>query len=61
MLLALGTGIPALVMARNDLAQMRTGAVDERGRYQTEWGRNKAIIGIVIGVPLRPVLAADPV
>jgi hypothetical protein len=47
---ALATGIPALVMAGHDLEQMRVGAVDVRGRSTTEWGRNKAIVGIMLGV-----------
>jgi hypothetical protein len=49
-LVALGTGIPALVMAGNDLERMRQGLRDPEGRRDTELGRNKAIVGVVVAV-----------
>jgi hypothetical protein len=52
MVVALATGIPALVMAGNDLERMRQGTMDQQGRLVTEWGRNKAIGGVVIGLLL---------
>lgn len=47
---ALATGIPAVVMANHDLHKMRTGLVDPAGRLATEHGRNKAVVGIVLGL-----------
>ena len=49
-IVALATGIPALVMACNDLEQMRAGAVDSFGQSVTEFGRNKAILGVVLAL-----------
>lgn len=49
-LVALGTGIPAWVMASGDLPQMQSGVVDPEGRIPTEYGRNKAVVGIVLGM-----------
>ena len=49
-LIALGTGIPALVMARRDLERMRQGVLDPEGRLLTELGRNKSIVGVVLAV-----------
>jgi hypothetical protein len=49
-LLALTLGIPTLIMAGNDLEKMRAGAVDPEGRSLTEFGRNKAIVGIVLAM-----------
>jgi hypothetical protein len=48
MLVWLVTGIPALVMARNDLEQMRRGTIDPSGRGRTDTGRVKAIIGLIL-------------
>jgi hypothetical protein len=48
MVVSLATGIPALVMARNDLEQMRRGNVDAQGRSRTDLGRVKAIVGIIL-------------
>jgi hypothetical protein len=42
------TGLPALLMARHDLSQMRRGAVDPGGRRITELGRNKVVAGLVL-------------
>jgi hypothetical protein len=50
LLAALGLGIPALVMARRDLEQMRTGGVDPGGQPLSEFGRNKALVGIILGM-----------
>jgi len=47
---ALGTGIPALVMAGHDLERMRRKELDEDGRSVTELGRNKAVVGLVLAV-----------
>jgi hypothetical protein len=47
-LAGMGFGIPALMMARNDLERMPSGAVDPEGRPLTEFGRNKSIVGIVL-------------
>lgn len=47
-LAALGTGIPAWVMADRDLPRMVTGMVDPQGRTTTEYGRNKAIVGVIL-------------
>jgi hypothetical protein len=49
-LMALCTGIPALVMASGDLARMRSGELDAEGAPATEMGRNKAIAGLVLAV-----------
>jgi hypothetical protein len=49
-LVALATGIPAVVMANRDLDRMKTGLVDPAGRTATEYGRNKAMVGIVLGL-----------
>jgi hypothetical protein len=49
-LVALGCGLPALVMARTDLARMREGAIDPEGRSLTEFGQNKAVVGIALAV-----------
>jgi hypothetical protein len=49
-LLALATGIPALVMAGNDLKQMQQGVMDPDGHAATERGRNKAVVGVVLAV-----------
>ncbi len=54
--LALATGIPALVMASRDLEQMRQWLRDPDGRRETEMGRNKAVVGVV-GAVLGLVLA----
>jgi hypothetical protein len=45
---ALGFGIPALVMARGDLEEMEKGGIDPEGKGLTEFGRNKAIVGMVL-------------
>jgi hypothetical protein len=50
MVLALCTGVAALLMARHDLAQMKTGIVDPQGKSLTEYGQNKAIIGLVLAL-----------
>jgi hypothetical protein len=47
---ALATGIPAIVMAYHDLERMQKGLTDPDGRRETELGRNKAIVGVVIAV-----------
>lgn len=49
-LVALGTGLPALAMARRDLEAMRTGSVDPAGRAATESGWSRAAIGVALGV-----------
>jgi hypothetical protein len=49
-LMALCTGIPALLMASADLERMRTGELDPDGAARTEMGRNKAIAGLVLAV-----------
>jgi hypothetical protein len=51
-LVALATGIPALLMSNRDLEQMNHGLVDPAGRHLTEMGRNKAIVGLVLAVIL---------
>jgi hypothetical protein len=43
-------GVAAWVMANHDLDQMRKGAMDPRGKTQTENGRTGAIVGIVLGL-----------
>ncbi len=50
LLVALGTGIPAWVMASQDLPKMALGVVDPEGRNSTKTGRRKAIVGLVLGV-----------
>jgi hypothetical protein len=45
--ISLATGIPALVMARNDLEQMRLGTVDSQGIGKTDMGRLKARVGLL--------------
>jgi hypothetical protein len=47
---AMATGIPALVMAHNDLTRMRHGTVDPQGLGRTDTGRVKALIGIIMAV-----------
>jgi hypothetical protein len=49
-LAALPLGITAWVMANHDLEQMRTGAMDARGRPETESGRIGAVVGIVLSM-----------
>ncbi len=46
--ISLSTGIPALVMAHNDLARMRQGTVDPQGIGRTDAGRAKALVGIIM-------------
>lgn len=48
MLIALGTGVPALVMANRDLPRMDNAMVDPLGRPTTTFGRNKAIVGLTL-------------
>jgi hypothetical protein len=47
---ALLAGVPALVMARNDLEQMQAGVIDPAGQSVTEFGRNKATFGMVLAM-----------
>jgi hypothetical protein len=47
-LLGLGFGIGAITMAHTDLAEMRRGRMDRRGRDSTVAGRVCAIIGTVL-------------
>lgn len=49
-LAALGTGVPALVMAKHDLERMNANQLDPEGRRMTELGRNKAVVGVVLAV-----------
>lgn len=48
--LALATGLSAWILAHRDLEHMRTGLVDPSGRTSTEFGRNKALVGMVLAV-----------
>ncbi len=43
----LPVGIVGWVMANGDLEAMRHGALDNRGRKQTEAGRTNAITGVI--------------
>jgi hypothetical protein len=49
-LVSVPVGVAAWLMANHDLAQMRAGAMDPRGKAQTENGRTGAIVGIVLGL-----------
>jgi hypothetical protein len=51
-LVALSTGIPALVMAKHDLDLMSRGEMDLAGRRDTVMGRSKALAGVVFAVVL---------
>jgi hypothetical protein len=46
--LAVGLGIGAIVMANNDLAKMRSGAMDRSGHGTTQAGLVCGVIGLVI-------------
>jgi hypothetical protein len=46
--LAVGLGIAAIVMANNDLAKMRSGAMDPNGRGVTQAGLVCGVIGLII-------------
>jgi len=48
--LSLPLGITAWVLASQDLAQMRGGQMDSRGRSQTEAGRVSAMTGVLLSV-----------
>jgi hypothetical protein len=48
-LAGLPLGIIGWVMANGDLEAMRRGALDQRGRKQTEAGRLNAITGVILG------------
>jgi hypothetical protein len=48
----LGTGIPAWFMGQRDLADMRTGQMDPRGRSSTQAGWICGIIGTIINALL---------
>jgi hypothetical protein len=48
--LSVPLGIVAVVLARRDLARMRSGLMDPGGRRQTEIGLNGGIAGIVLGL-----------
>jgi threonine aldolase len=47
--LAVGLGIGAIVMANNDLAKMRSGAMDRSGQGATQAGLVCGVIGVIIG------------
>src|SRR5207248_6473007 len=47
---ALTTGLIALVLAGRDLDRIRQGVIDPEGQRLTEMGRNKAIVGVVLAV-----------
>jgi hypothetical protein len=49
-LVSVPVGVAAWVMANHDLAQMRAGAMDPRGKAQTENGRTGAIVGVVLSL-----------
>ncbi|MFO0841982.1 MAG: hypothetical protein U0797_06215 [Gemmataceae bacterium] len=46
LVVALATGLPALAMARRDLPRMATSLVDPAGLVLTDWGANKAVVGV---------------
>jgi hypothetical protein len=50
--LALGMGIPALVMGSSDLGRIQSGDMDPSGQGQINAGRTCAIIGMVLSVGL---------
>ena len=50
--LAVGLGIGAIIMANNDLAKMRSGAMDRSGQGTTQAGLVCGVIGLVIEVLL---------
>ena len=61
-LIALATGIPALLMASRDLEKMQKCLRDPEGRRETELGRNKAIVGVVgavLGLVLGVILLVE--
>ena len=50
LLVTLPLGITTWLMAADDLAKMRTGEMDDRGRWQTESGRNSAMFGVILSL-----------
>jgi hypothetical protein len=49
-LLAIGLGLPALILGQRDLAAIRSGEMDRAGEGQTKAGWICGIIGVVLGV-----------
>ncbi len=52
LLASLATGIPAAVMAAHDLPLLRAGEMDPAGSGDTQAGKNKAVVGMALGVAL---------
>ena len=44
------TGIPAMIMGKNDLAEMDAGTMDSAGRGTTNGGKICGIIGTILSV-----------
>lgn len=48
-LLGSGLGLVVWMLARQDLEEMRTGEIDSEGRWETKFGRDRAVDSFLLG------------